>query len=79
MPLVQATPFDVMIPPVPPGNYRITRGFLVVPGYSRKHMVLATRITVKPCPQGQRATFVTTPTPTGDVGLGRPACVTSNS
>jgi hypothetical protein len=79
LPLVRATPFEVIIPPVPPGNYRITRRFLIAPGYSQKDLVLATSITVKPCPQGQRATFVTTPTPTGDVGLGRPGCVSSSS
>jgi len=53
---VQATPFPVLIPAVPPGAYRITRLFDV--GSSDRKTRASTRVTVKKCPLGQRPTFV---------------------
>ena len=44
---VQASPFQVVIPGVQPGAYRITRQFLTAPGYSQERKTLSTRVTVR--------------------------------
>jgi hypothetical protein len=43
---VPASPFQVLIPAVKPGAYRITREFSVAPGFSQESKTLSTRVTV---------------------------------
>jgi hypothetical protein len=71
---VQASPFQVLIPAVKPGVYRITRQFGMDPGYSQDKKTLSTRVTVAACPKGQRPSFTPPePTPTG-YQHGTPMC-----
>jgi hypothetical protein len=70
---VAATPFEIVIPAVDPGVYRVSRRFLTSPGRTTDAKTLTARVQVKRCPDGGRPTFVKDPAaPT--MGLGTPAC-----
>ena len=61
-----ASPFEVLIPAVKPGTYRITRQFVrSIPGTTTGQMTLSTKVAVKPCPKGERPAYTDPSTFTG--------------
>lgn len=72
---VQASPFQVVIPPVKPGKYRVVRSFSMNRGDGYEELVLAGRLTVRACPRGEVPKFG--PAAEGTMGarsLGTPGC-----
>ena len=78
--LVRASPFLVVIPPVKPGEYRVTRSFLISPGITNEELVLSGRVTVRACHTARYPEFGPPPKAQWEPGAcARPAASRSSS
>jgi hypothetical protein len=74
-PIVRTSPFPVVIPPVKPGEYRITRPFALERESGRQDLDVSGRVTVRPCPRGEVPRFgPVAENATDHSSLGTPGC-----